>query len=901
MSFLAGAIVGELKLDKSGWNSSISSALADGKRLTGMAGELGDSFAKAGKTFVAAGGLMAGSILVATQKTTDFGDKLWDMSQRTGISVENLSRLSLVAEQSGTSLDGLATSVKFLLKNQMEASAGNEELRKKFEALGISTRDPIEALLRLSDIISEMPEGANKTGIAMEFMGRGATELVPLLNLGSDAIRLQMQRADELGVTMSTKTAKACDALSDAQVELKKAVGALTREFTVGLLPNLLSVTEALTEVVLGFRQWAAEHPVLARSISTAGLAAGGLLTLMGSVLLILPKLVMGFKALGGAVLSTTAAYGAVIPLLLTYVGLQAQASAAQDSASKAADRASEANRQFKEKMKELLLQTGMTVEEFRKLYKEYDYNAAAMDAAIRRGKEGKELQAAYNEVLRRHREEFARTHPEIKSTADTFDELIKKLLAAKEPTVTLAEELGIIQWTDLADRISKTSRALTEYKDKLTTAEERRLRMELGALRFEFDTGIQLPGDFATAVRRMSVESIPRIVDLETGFKLLWYAVASGFPQIAGLGEMFRHLSTDAKEGVSGVKSEMGELEIFFSNLTWGIRQNFADMFYSIWAVDGVRAKDALNGIWEEMKNTFLRCLAEMAAAFIVDFVEGLFKGAKRASDAVTSMDKAVSAVGSTVSTVASSIGSALAGLATAIATVITTLATAIATAIVTLAGAIATALITIAQGIATAASILVAALPALLIILAIVLAIYAIISLVSAISTAIAGGGGDEVAWLKKIYDEVCQMRGYVQEIWGGYLPDMNFNLGQTAMFSKGCWEVLCDVFRIGEQSLWRLGDILAAIKEIESAQGGAYVERDSLMYVHKGEYIGTPAMLPKAMLPQTVQIFIEGEEVDFPIEGRVKKIMLKAIPELTNREKLKIHVRAVKGRVY
>ena len=65
---------------------------------------------------------------------------LEDLAQRTGGTIEGLSRLSSISQISGTSTDTLATGLQRLAKNMVEAEQGSTAAATAFNALGISTK-----------------------------------------------------------------------------------------------------------------------------------------------------------------------------------------------------------------------------------------------------------------------------------------------------------------------------------------------------------------------------------------------------------------------------------------------------------------------------------------------------------------------------------------------------------------------------------------------------------------------------------------------------------------------------------------------------------------------------------------------------------------------------------------
>jgi len=173
-------------------------------------------------------GAAAAGIGVMIKNTIDLADNLNDMSKRSGVSVEQLSTLKYAAENSGSSLDGLGTSLKFLNKNIFEASTGNKELGSAFSSLGITVKDAEgkliqgdQALYQIADRFKSMPDGPEKAALALQIFGRSGTEMIPMLNEGSEGILKMQQEAQNLGMQISTKTAQQMDEFNDKLARVK--------------------------------------------------------------------------------------------------------------------------------------------------------------------------------------------------------------------------------------------------------------------------------------------------------------------------------------------------------------------------------------------------------------------------------------------------------------------------------------------------------------------------------------------------------------------------------------------------------------------------------------------------------------------------------------------------------
>lgn len=158
-------------------------------------------------------GLAAGGGLVATIKSTiDLGDEMNDLSQKVGISVQNLATWTLAAHQSGTSIDSVAKGVKGLSQYMV---ANGDAMQKA----GITAKDANGALIQIADIFAAMPDGVEKTNLAVKLFGKAGMDMIPMLNLGSKGLGEASDKASEYGKRLAELAPKA-DKLNDQLAEL---------------------------------------------------------------------------------------------------------------------------------------------------------------------------------------------------------------------------------------------------------------------------------------------------------------------------------------------------------------------------------------------------------------------------------------------------------------------------------------------------------------------------------------------------------------------------------------------------------------------------------------------------------------------------------------------------------
>ena len=182
---------------------------------------------------------------------TTVGNETRSMQRVLGGSAEEMSRLRFVAEEVGVSSDTLVRGFRILsghlAKNDTQA-----------KSLGISYRDvngailpTSQLLMNLSDRFAAMPPGLERTALAVKAFGRGATEMLPLLSLGSARIAELSATADKLGLTLSGADLAAVKEYSLKQKELHAAIQGV--QLTIGreLMPQMTELVKYTTDTII--------------------------------------------------------------------------------------------------------------------------------------------------------------------------------------------------------------------------------------------------------------------------------------------------------------------------------------------------------------------------------------------------------------------------------------------------------------------------------------------------------------------------------------------------------------------------------------------------------------------------------------------------------------------------
>lgn len=225
--------------------------------------ELGALASVSKAAFYLGGAISAAGLVAYTKSIIDAADALNEMSERTGISVENLGRLQYAAKLSGVESEQLGKSLQALSGEIVAAAGGSESAIAKFKRLGVSVLDtttkqirPANAvLLDLADAFALLPEGTERSARAAELFGaKLGGVMVPFLAQGRAGIEALGDEIERLGGLMSAETAKAAAEFNDNLDRLKTTSSAAGISIANALLPTLNKLTnEFVTARGAGF------------------------------------------------------------------------------------------------------------------------------------------------------------------------------------------------------------------------------------------------------------------------------------------------------------------------------------------------------------------------------------------------------------------------------------------------------------------------------------------------------------------------------------------------------------------------------------------------------------------------------------------------------------------------
>jgi hypothetical protein len=178
------ALVAKVGLDKSAFSTGLSALQNEVK-----------SFSSEVKNMLA-GGFAAGSIFEGLKGAIEKGGMLGDLAEKFGIAGSSLQKLGNSASLSGSSVEDVAAAMNKAAIKAQEAVGGNEALQASFAKIGLTVADlasasPEQIMMAFADAMASGSIKGQEFALAVDLMGKSATNLLPMLSQGSAAINAQ--------------------------------------------------------------------------------------------------------------------------------------------------------------------------------------------------------------------------------------------------------------------------------------------------------------------------------------------------------------------------------------------------------------------------------------------------------------------------------------------------------------------------------------------------------------------------------------------------------------------------------------------------------------------------------------------------------------------------------------
>lgn len=235
------------------------------RSMQNVAATAGDVAGRIGGPFLALAGSVGFSLQQSVTSFASTGDALDKMSQRIGITAEQLQEFSYAATHAGAAPEDLEDALKDLGEHMAEIANGidtSSDAFTLFQKLGIEMKDasgnmrPVEQVfLDLADAIQRNEDPALRAKMAMATMGDSGRKLIPMLAGGSDGLKQMAAQARDLGLVMSNDAVASAATMTDHMDDMRAVIGSVGNTIGAKLAPTVIRMSDRFRDLAAANRE----------------------------------------------------------------------------------------------------------------------------------------------------------------------------------------------------------------------------------------------------------------------------------------------------------------------------------------------------------------------------------------------------------------------------------------------------------------------------------------------------------------------------------------------------------------------------------------------------------------------------------------------------------------------
>ena len=235
----------------------ISATVKNGMGRIGSAARAGAMVAAKAIAAIGTAAIAAGAAIIKLgQQFAAYGDKFGKMATRTRIGAEALQELSFAAQISGTNIDSLSQAL-FRARRRIGnmALGGGGPAARALETLGLNAKElakmqPEKQFFKLISSLKAVGDEAQRNQLAFEIFGDNFRDIQPLIDAGADSIDNLRDRANRLGLVLSSKEIKQAEELTDAFFEFGEVAKMAAIKIGAAFGPSLKIIFTGLAEAI---------------------------------------------------------------------------------------------------------------------------------------------------------------------------------------------------------------------------------------------------------------------------------------------------------------------------------------------------------------------------------------------------------------------------------------------------------------------------------------------------------------------------------------------------------------------------------------------------------------------------------------------------------------------------
>jgi hypothetical protein len=198
---------------------------------------------------------LGGALFAAAEHAAHYGESIRHAAEISGATTEQISTLHFAADRLGVSTSSVDTAVRFLSRNLGQIAQGaGKNAAKAFADLGINVKDSHGHMRTLTDLLPEVVEhlarmeaGGKRTADAMALLGRGGSQIIPMLAQFAGGFKNVEDQARAVGQVLSEQDTEAAERFLVQQRQLTAELNAFSLVLGRAVMPALEQLTTLLS------------------------------------------------------------------------------------------------------------------------------------------------------------------------------------------------------------------------------------------------------------------------------------------------------------------------------------------------------------------------------------------------------------------------------------------------------------------------------------------------------------------------------------------------------------------------------------------------------------------------------------------------------------------------------
>lgn len=175
-----------------------------------------------------------------------FADDILELSSKTHLATDTLQELSYMSGMIDVDVSTVAKSMTKLTKSMASAQGGTGAAADSFKLLGVSVTDTNGHLRKSEDVFFDVIDAlggieneAERDAVSMSLFGKSATELNPMIEAGSDALRDFSDEAHDMGYVLDKDALKALGRVQDEFDRFQRQMESVKNQIGAGVAPAI--------------------------------------------------------------------------------------------------------------------------------------------------------------------------------------------------------------------------------------------------------------------------------------------------------------------------------------------------------------------------------------------------------------------------------------------------------------------------------------------------------------------------------------------------------------------------------------------------------------------------------------------------------------------------------------